>query len=533
MKLIKFINLIYYKILLKIYFNKHNMLFKFLSKVDFLSFKPQFYTKGEERHKTIFGGVMQILLLILNITFIIYFSKDIYQKINPIVVKSDGMEVYKSQVDFPRVSSIFLSLIDPETNMPFIDESIYKLKFYHNVMDPKTGLEKQEIEAERCERDSFDEILPENILDSFTWENFYCISRGQNVTLKGSYLDSGNWYLSAEVTPCEGPKCSSQENIEKKLLNTYLQIFLIDKYFDLLNFSQPVQFFSRMFKLPIMSNQKFSGILRYKLVNLIDDVGLIFQDIKQRSVYAFNGMEKLILPPDKTRKVLFELVIQQCTYIENISRNYKKLQEVIASVGGIINVIILITKSFVKFITESLYYKSLYLCFFNYTYIEKKPNLPKASTDPADRSNFSHTQQNIFGIEPFSGIINNYMRPKKILTENQIVNKNNNLKFFKQKSTNISTREGVSYTMNKKKCQDFFKSSMDFTFILNKFKELEILKLVLFTDTQYSKFDSLVKNKTSTEILINNFIDKFECSNYREENVIISQKLKKLEDLLS
>jgi hypothetical protein len=492
------------------------MLFKAVSKADFLSYQPQFHTKSQERHKTAFGGLMQILLYLLNFSAIIYFSKDIYQRINPNVINSGGVEIFKSPVNIMKASSMFLAVVDQKTQMPFIDEKVYTIRFTHNMLDPELGITTtRELESERCSRDSFEEVIPQDILDSFKWEQYYCITRGQNVTLKGSYLDKAHWYLSAEVLPCEGKNCS--ESVKEKLTNTNVQVFLIDKFLDLNKHKDPVKQYTKMIVMPLTIGQKTTGIFRFKTINLLDDIGVLFQDTIKKTVYALNNISQL--SSSSPSKIIFQLIIEQCMFIENISRKYKRLQEVVASVGGMLNVIFIVSRNLVVWVTEAMYYEELFLRFFNYSYVEKKP---KGYSDPnADRTDQSKCK--LFGFDPYnSSHINNYLRPKKMLTENQTGNK------FNPSNTYL-----IPFRSNKNRCEEYFKTAMDFGYYLQKFKEIEILKLLLMTENQYSKFESILKNKISSELLIKKFIDRFESSNYSDENFVISQKLKKLEDLLN
>ena len=278
-----------------------------------------------------------------------------------------------------------------------------------------------------------------------------------------------------------------------------------------------MQKYTKMIVMPISIGQKNTGIFRFKTVNLLDDIGVLFQNNMKKTVYALNGISQLSSP--SPNKILFQLVIEQCIFIENISRKYKRLQEVVASVGGMLNVIFIISRNLVVWVTEAMYYEELFLRFFNYSYVDKKP---KGFSDPnGDRSDQSKCK--LFGFDPYnSSHINNYLRPKKMLTENQP-----RVKF------NPSNMDLLPFRSNKSRCEDYFKTAMDFGYFLQKFKEIEILKLLLMTENQYSKFENILKNKISSELLIKKFIDKFESSNYSDENFVISQKLKKLEDLLN
>ena len=63
---------------------------KILKLLDTLSYQPRFYSDGNTRFKTIWGGLVNILLVLLNLLGIIYFSKDIYMR--TILLHAKGFE---------------------------------------------------------------------------------------------------------------------------------------------------------------------------------------------------------------------------------------------------------------------------------------------------------------------------------------------------------------------------------------------------------------------------------------------------------
>ncbi len=100
------------------------MLTRGFKKADLLSYQPKFYTDKLERHKTLLGGVAQIMLMVLNLAGIIYFGKDICQRTNPNVIQSMDKQIMKPEMRFTEKYSMYTSVMDATLGVPFRNESI-------------------------------------------------------------------------------------------------------------------------------------------------------------------------------------------------------------------------------------------------------------------------------------------------------------------------------------------------------------------------------------------------------------------------
>ncbi len=68
----------------------------------------------------------------------------------------------------------------------FRNDSIYTVQFIQYQLDLFNGNKEWPLEGDGCTKDSFGEDIPKDIIDTWNWNDYRCLKRGSNATLKGS-----------------------------------------------------------------------------------------------------------------------------------------------------------------------------------------------------------------------------------------------------------------------------------------------------------------------------------------------------------
>jgi hypothetical protein len=98
---------------------------------DFISYQLSLFSEGNMRFKTTFDGTTQLMFAIINISGILYFSKDIYYRIDPNVIESTSILADPSEwVITPSDYNFIFSMNDPDSYTPYKIESIYSFEYY-------------------------------------------------------------------------------------------------------------------------------------------------------------------------------------------------------------------------------------------------------------------------------------------------------------------------------------------------------------------------------------------------------------------
>jgi hypothetical protein len=489
-----------------------------IKKLDFISYQPKLYTLGDERYKTVLGGITQLMLGLIFLAGMIYFSQDIYRKINPYVIGSTSKEIYKEKIRFQSKFSVYISMMDPQLGIPFRNESIYSLKFYQNILDINKGFITTPLESEVCSKNSFEEEIPQSILDSWNWESYTCIKKGSEAYLKGSDMDLQNWFLTAFIAPCDrnqkGHKCGTEQEIRAKLTGANVQSFLIDKFLDPNNYTNPIQFYNKMIVTAASIGYKNLGWYKFKTINMIDDVGLLFEQKYTRSVITFDEVTTSFGPSTPGDPNIFQFIYQQSTNVETVTRRYKRLQEVVASVGGLLTALNIISKILVDFISEKFYFNYLYDKYF-----EKK------KLDENEYSGIDLRKNSNFKSNP---TFNNYVKPSDTTSKQELRDaKINSLKSTIQKTVPRSITKSSRLTRNHSSY--YLKKMMDYEYIMMMFKEIELLKIILLSTEQNKNFRKIVNNELFSHLFwtANDIEDGFRA----EEQEIFNKAISKFEKI--
>jgi hypothetical protein len=143
---------------------------------DFISYSPSLMTQTKTRFRTSMGGAALLFLIALYITGILYFSRQIYNRINPELgesssIENDPPERVLTNSDF----AFMMALNDPMTYSPYIDESIYTAEYWITTVKDGALAEYRRLKTEKCSLKNFSGVDKLIFAKDFNFQNFYCI----------------------------------------------------------------------------------------------------------------------------------------------------------------------------------------------------------------------------------------------------------------------------------------------------------------------------------------------------------------------
>lgn len=309
--------------------------------MDFITIIPNFFYDGEYRYKTTMGGVIQIFLTLLWLTGIIFFSKDIYLRENPSIITSNEYDRIPYERNYTNLEDFMfmVSINDPITWAPFIDETYYTVKFTTMIKVNQSKGPSEYIKTERCRPEYF--VGREDQMTGIPIENYYCMSPDiNNVTFKGTQTSPDSKYIKFGVHMCINSTennnfCKTPEEINEKLAGSSFNLFFYNYKFNLKNYTKPDELF-------VDFHHSFYSNLYYKLVfvtlkqvRFIDDVGFFTESRHSKDFYAVNDIKEVFNFKKQPDGKFLDFAVNFGTNRENVVRNYKKIQIVIAEVGGL------------------------------------------------------------------------------------------------------------------------------------------------------------------------------------------------------
>lgn len=137
-------------------------------------------------------------------------------------------------------------------------------------------------------------------------------------------------------------KCNSKEEIEDYITrHSPVKLRMVDNYIDVSNYTHPSTKILYRVSNMIFKNYSVVNNLNFHPVKVRTHEGIIFEEIREQEHYYFDHNEKVTEDNSSTGAlVCFFFFLQNRAQI--YERSYKRLQEVLANIGGILKVIITI-----------------------------------------------------------------------------------------------------------------------------------------------------------------------------------------------
>lgn len=473
-----------------------------IKKLDFISIIPIAYYNGEDRYKNVLGGLYQVFMSLCWIFGIVYFSKEIYLRENPSIVYSTEYDrmpserSYKNREDF----LVMISINDWLTWAPFIDETIYEPKFimlskFNQTRGPATPLK-----AVICS-----EVLKgyEKHTVGIPTDKYYCLDpKHDEVTFKGTQTSPDSKFMKIGLHMCTNSTannnhCKTQAVIDEKLQGSSFNLFFFNFKFENKNYENIRETF-------LDFHHSFYSNLYYKLVfvtlkqiEYIDDVGFLFEDLNKRDYYSVDNIKEVFNFSKQPDRKFLDFAINFGTGKDKIRRQYKRIQSVIAEVGGLFKGIII----------SSMLLKWFFMGNDVFNYLNYFQNNKEISNNEVISKNFKSKSairpdakylqelSEANNIKPQKDNCNLIMNNQNSINNNTINNNNNPI------SKNINSLYSDWKPLNKMKIQE----NNEINSIQNNLSAKEIKKLNIQLTTNY-------ENKISNELkfIVMNYLDQKE-----------------------
>lgn len=334
----------------------------FLSELDLISPKITLYYKNQTRHHTIFSGVLTLIAYGMSIAFSIYFFIEFVKKDNPssflfnkyiedvglFPLNSSSMFHFISfsnkDVDFNAVTIIGVSesasLLQGESNTTNLKQMIHWL-YEKCELDDIKGIENLIINKTKflngaCIRKIWD--IKEQKYYTKGEKNFF------HPYLKKGASHSENVKYGVIIEKCRqdipetNHKCLEEKKIEEFYLYQGIEINIIDNEIDVSNYSSPVKKFIYTITNGMFNDTFTQNHLNYNPALVRTHSGFFFDSLKEEVSYAYYKNEKITTLTGKSR-ILCAFYFWMQNRLQIYDRSYRKIQDILAKIGGVINVI--------------------------------------------------------------------------------------------------------------------------------------------------------------------------------------------------
>jgi hypothetical protein len=353
-------------------------MYSVLLKCDMLGHKPELFYNSESRYKTIFGSLLSITIGFLSILAFIGFGFNLLVRKNPTGVYNkelnENMNVPVKDLFFLFAPHLPRGLQLTEFNRKF---SISARYINTDVISENRSTNKtiqQSITMVKCsETDRYKtNYLNVTSFMTLTQTDYWCLPDDFTDTINGQQGTSQFAFLSVVINFCDSTAanntCYSVSEVQSLHPKIVLQIITLDHYIDPKQYDNPI---TPLFNLDLNlvdTKAQRSDFIWLKNTEVITDAGWIMESPSMERTFQI-GSKQFTYAPLSTNTIA-QMDIAMDSLKDVYYRKYLKLQDVIASAGGFIKMIMLVSQFIIDFLNSQLVYQSLYLNILN-KYISK------------------------------------------------------------------------------------------------------------------------------------------------------------------
>ena len=388
----------------------------FIRSLDYLSPRVTFYHKGFLSHNSIISGILSIIAIVFIIILAVYFSLELIQRNEPNAFYFNTFTEDAGTFEINKTSLFHFITMAKNIEGAFINDPFDFTLF--NIAGVKAHYENWSGIQKRgglktvdhwlygyCNKEKNTEGLDDLLTYDF-FEKSACLKKYYNSTV-GKYYDIGDenfvWPEIAHGTFNENSKIYSiivqqcDNNIIKTILgdeyeckneaeiNSFFNIrgsrifhlYFLNYYINILNYKNPnFKFFYRI-ENPLYGNQYSSNNLNFNTALIKTHDGLVLDNVKEEISYILNRNDVYTGNfADNNIYIAYGFFLKNI--MDYYERSYKRIQDVISSIGGINQAITifaiylntLYNHFIVLYDTENLLHSSIH--------IEKKNNFKKS-----------------------------------------------------------------------------------------------------------------------------------------------------------
>lgn len=355
--------------------------------LDFISPDIKLYYKGRTKHTSIFSIIISIISFIILLILSIIFSLDFFLHRNPTSF------YYNRFVDdigvFYLNHSSFFHFISFD-NYSAYDRKAFSLVGVQNSIEATYVANNNESNFDhwiydKCDKSDIDEYY-QFLNDKIVYfQNGLCIKKFYNSTLRKVILfnesdfvyptvehgasNTNEIYYGVFIQRCQNNSeinsdCYDNRTIDNIIYSTIsYSIFFIDHIIDIENYKHPFKYFFHQILNKYSTLSYTINVLNFQTLEIQTIAGIIFESQTKINTYKYDENEKIISEKsvENLNDNIFGAISLSMQNMQNIySRKYKKLEDVAASIGGIIKIM-----NIFAFIINYIFYKFQIIKDFN------------------------------------------------------------------------------------------------------------------------------------------------------------------------
>ena len=335
---------------------------KFLKDVDIFGSLIQFNYKRESTLKTQFGGILTITMTLLGIFLIYFFGKDIILKDKPFItytrtITQGDSEIYLHQ--FPIMFKLTTpnGTLIPYERLLYLTADLLALDSegrYQIISDVASIL------ACNPERDFgiYKEFL--TLKETRLPENILCLVPKDNSTkFFNDYGSTNSKSLYIKFMECNETlieNCAPKEERNGWLREFFIQTYFVDWFIDPLAYDDPSSMYLNSGSQRVTNELYTRKYYIMKKTNITTDTGLFFEELSTVQVRKLELTYIDIYTKERDPSIKYAVNWESMVLGEVYSRSYIKIFDILAKLGGLMNLILQAGKIICQNLSETSFY---------------------------------------------------------------------------------------------------------------------------------------------------------------------------------
>jgi hypothetical protein len=332
-----------------------------LNSLDFLGSQIFISVQNNRIHKTTFGGIASLSLLLAALFAFFGFGKDIFDRVQPRV----SLNKVVSEVPPLKVindKNFLFAIYDQSSDLPLPDFErrfiVYFDYYQYNGVGGSSKMAK--IPIEKCSQ----EVI--KIWDGFFYvdsSNYLCFPRNMTWNLNGILNEGAHSLVRLQVDYCKNntdptlgqviTNCIPKNETQTLLSSNRIQMHYIieNSLVDNRNYTHPA---SRIGYTGLVNTNALSWTrmsLLFKKIIVNTDTGFFTQDMR---IDDYRGIETVSTESigSPNTDTIYSHLIGNSRWNEIYNRNYIKIQDVFAQMGGFLNLGMILLRFIVYYATR-------------------------------------------------------------------------------------------------------------------------------------------------------------------------------------
>lgn len=322
---------------MRVYIQKYEFL-SFLDHFDIFRFRPTFVLNSKEKTSTITGKIITIGILV----FLLYSfnESNVMNKTNPNTLSQDIRLKTRPSFWFSKENFTLVVGVADENNNFINDNTFFSINLkLSSVNNTDHTYQETSIIMKQCMMDDFKENPKE--FKELGLKGSFCLPSSV-LKLNGYWDEASIEYFYFEVRTCRNSTlsniiCQPQELIFETLNSYYLDFYITDHNVDSSNYLAPLSRDLKIYFKQLDLTLKKSLTIFMKRSWIDSDDGFFFESHKIIKTFGPGQVDFDVSSNFANDDLIFVINIYSSEFETNISRNYQKIQTLLAQLGGICN----------------------------------------------------------------------------------------------------------------------------------------------------------------------------------------------------